>query len=83
MIGLVLMAFGAFVTWCNMVMLATWFLQREHQSQIPLLDGPLFLLGATCSIGWPYGLVGVVADPCCALMIGSAIVLAARKITCI
>lgn len=69
-LGIVLMVFGAFVTWCNMTMLATWFLQHEHQSQIPLLGGPLFMLGAAWSIGWPYGLVGVFVDPGCALLIG-------------
>lgn len=65
--GIVLLAFGALVTVCNLWIVVLLFRTRKHISMIPLLGGSLACVGCGLipALGWKLGLIALGVDPAC------------------
>lgn len=74
--GWILLGLGAVTSLGNGHLVLRWYLARKTSSLVPFVGGLASFAGCALlpSIGWKYGLLGLVIDPGCAwLLVGVAV----------
>jgi hypothetical protein len=68
--GYILLGLGALISVGNWGLMLRWYIARKYGSMVPFIGGLASFAGCALSpaIGWKLGLLGLVVDPGCALL---------------